>query len=245
MNTILTSTIKWLIDNSSRLAYLIPILVAYAVYRFGLKAYYKQKEYELVRTRYLENTLDELTGHVEEAISAYRNNWKSATHLLRLYKNLGTIEHHEPIDKPFIRTQAGSFKIAAAYRLGNLLGHNVDFWSMYQLLFVFIDSSIHFFYDEFIPALRLASGKRETVDRDAIVNKYDTYLERLNKESYQYYELLTGLQTISCLLEAERLTFKTLKSFSRRKDVRASIARIQSIVARISESSENLGPTRQ
>ena len=51
-------------------------------------------------------------------------------------------------------------------------------------------------------------------------------LKKYDKESYNYYALLTELETLSTFLEQERFTFKAIRGFHKKKEVQDSISRL-------------------
>jgi hypothetical protein len=55
-------------DMAELIAVLVALLGAYAAYHLGLAAYVRQKEFENVRTRYLDNGVELTCSHVDCAL---------------------------------------------------------------------------------------------------------------------------------------------------------------------------------
>lgn len=53
----------------------IPLLAAVVLYFLGKSAYFRQKEYELITKRYLEESLDAISKNVERSLALFRYNW--------------------------------------------------------------------------------------------------------------------------------------------------------------------------
>jgi hypothetical protein len=65
------------------------LLVVIFTTLLGLWAYFRQKEYELVRQRYLEEGLDVLIHHVETALSVFQYNFTHSLLVLKTFRDLG------------------------------------------------------------------------------------------------------------------------------------------------------------
>ena len=66
---------------------LTAVTPAFLAYLLGLCAYHKQKEYELVRRRYLDEGLDAYAEDVEHALSVLRQNWAHGVAIKPLLMN--------------------------------------------------------------------------------------------------------------------------------------------------------------
>jgi hypothetical protein len=54
----------------------------------GRWVYFRQKEYELVRQRYLENGIDLIVDHIASALQLFQQNWARSLLLLKIYRDL-------------------------------------------------------------------------------------------------------------------------------------------------------------
>ena len=68
---------------------LAPFGAAVAAYWLGSKAYFKQKEFELVRSRYLEGGIDRVAAQAEQALSIATHNFQHAFKILRVFRDVG------------------------------------------------------------------------------------------------------------------------------------------------------------
>ncbi len=57
------------LDISEVVKYVITIIALYIGYRLGLRAYFTQKDFELVRQRYLAEGVDEVAADIEYGLS--------------------------------------------------------------------------------------------------------------------------------------------------------------------------------
>ena len=64
------------------------LMAAYFAYWLGMKAYFRQKEYENVRTRYLECGIELVCSQIDYALGVYRHNWMLALRTLKQYRDV-------------------------------------------------------------------------------------------------------------------------------------------------------------
>jgi uncharacterized membrane-anchored protein YhcB (DUF1043 family) len=65
----------------------ITLIVGLALAYFGLRIYFRQREYELVKQRYLEQSLDVISGDLEAISSAFNHNWAHCLNILKEYRD--------------------------------------------------------------------------------------------------------------------------------------------------------------
>src|SRR6185369_6140349 len=77
------------LDINEVIKHLITIFALYIAYRLGLRAYFRQKDYELVRQRYLTEGADEVAANIEYGLSVHRNNWARGLKIIRTFRDIG------------------------------------------------------------------------------------------------------------------------------------------------------------
>ena len=123
---------------------LVPILVALVSLFVGIIIYYKQKEYELVRERYLENTIDLICSGLDHALSIFRTNYHICFGNLKTLKGLGEKCNLEFLSFEYKSYEINPLSIVASYRLNDLLDTDL-FWKLGQLTTVFVDNFNNYF----------------------------------------------------------------------------------------------------
>lgn len=213
---------------TSYVAPLIPIIVALAVYFFGKSAYFRQKEYELITKRYLEEGVDAISKDVDRSLASFRHNWWLSTVVLKHFRELGKDIRPELLD-PYIIPDTSLFELWRDYRLIELFRDDICF-KVHQSLDAFVRTSYAFFQDDLGSMVRLSvkSGNEIEVtasleQREQIVDRYFIEVEKLNQKAKRYYALLVELQNVSSLIQTERFSFKKLKKLYARSEIKRAI----------------------
>lgn len=201
-------------------------------------AYYKQKEYELIRARYLDGGLDHLSGDLENVASIFAHNWARCLDIIKSYRDVGQDFDLTQLEKGFVDLQASSLQLAALNRIVTLTD-TPEYWQLYQHATAFYTSANSTLVKEVPEAIRLAL----TTDRvggtvsQVAEHAFNVALQ-LNKQHIKYIALIQELQILSTLLESERFTLKSIKAFAKKKEVSGSAARIKSLLADIESESD-------
>lgn len=205
---------------------LVALLGAYLAYRLGLAAYFRQKEFENVRTRYLDNGVELTCSHVDYALGIFRNNW---TLMLRSLKQYRDIEGHVQFDDFLAQLREvdqGYFQIAPIYKIRALVGSHI-FWVAYQKVFAFVGTSNDFIKANYAPALKAMIERPGDPRKDAFIEDAQNKALELEKKTEIYYSVLAELQTLAEILEKENLTRQAIATFHERKDVMELVARVE------------------
>ena len=211
-----------------------PIIAAVIVYFLGRKAYYSQKEYELVASRYLEEGLDSISKNVDKSLAIFRHNWWQSTVVLKHFRDLGKDIRPELIEGPYISPDPSLFEIWRDYRLKEIVGDDI-FNKAHQSLDAFVRSSYAFFQDDIGAMLRVAieGGKELEVKtpRNEMIAEYISKVKELYQDAKRYYGLLGELQVISTIIQTERFNFRKLKQLKNRSEIQESISRLKDAFA--------------
>ena len=209
---------------------LTPLVAALLAFVLGRYVYFRQKEYELIAVRYLNEGVDAVSENIDRSLSLFRYNWWQATVLLKHFRELGKDMRPELYGNIFITPGPDIFELWRDYRLNDLLGVGVVFRARQQLD-VFTRSSYAFFQDDLATVIRLAVAGGKTLEVTAtpqeVTNKYLKELERLDEESYLYYDLLGQLQALGTILQTERFSFRQLARLRERQEVKDIVAQLE------------------
>jgi hypothetical protein len=200
------------------------LLATWAAYWFGLRAYFLQREHELVRSRYLEGTIDLLSQQVEEALAIFQHNWALALHDLKLVRDLGDQLDHTWDSPSFTHLRPELFQVAPQIRLGALIGDRV-FWEATQSLFAFVTTQNAYFERDLGAGLRLVREKKIT--GAALWERMAGHTAHLQDESHRFYEVLHCLQTLAAFIESSRLRFGDVGGLQHRQEVRDVVRRLR------------------
>ena len=205
------------------------IMAALLTAWFALTFYYRQKEYELVKQRYLDGSVDVIASEIDTSLGVFNHNWARCLNILKTYRDAGELFDTNDLDIGFIEYESVNFNQIAHYRLHALTGSQV-YWHIYQKTLAFVTNSVTLMQHE-IPDVIKAKLKTEAIDatKDIIVEDAFDRLRTLQEESHKFSFLSSELQVIATLLEQEKLSVKKIKTFNKRSEIIKSINNINSI----------------
>lgn len=202
------------------------LIAATIVAAAGLWIYFRQKEYELVKQRYLEQTLDVICSDLASLTDAFGHNWSRCLQIVRAYREVPEHLTANDVLSGFVVLNTSNFNTVAHYRLKVLLGTD-EIWSLYQLALARY-ASLNTIVVEEIPRAVAAhlSGSFEA-DSAEIVATAEKELKPMMPKSEHFAHLSSALHQISAILERERLSFSKLAKFTKRKDVEQIIGMVR------------------
>jgi hypothetical protein len=201
----------------------IIIVAAFLSYIGGVKIYFKQKEYELVRKRYLEDGLDLLSENVDQVLSIFRTHWAYSVSLLREFEALGKDTPLKSYSEKFPQFEENIFRLMPFSRLRYLINDQV-FWEAIQQLNAFVENSIAYFRIDLSNAIKFyCETDKIEISHKEIANLYLEGIVKIEKDSHNYYEVVTGLSQLSLYLEREKFSFKKLEIFRDKEDVKSIV----------------------
>ena len=196
----------------------------------GLVIYFKQKQYELVRNRYLDNGVDVLLAHVEYALGIFRHNWARSLNVLKHFRDMGADIPPDLYKSGFLELEPVAYKTAHTFFLKEITGSD-NFPNVLQLLFSFVHNSNALFNYDLCSVVRISvEGSIETkinIPKNEIVESYFTKLEELNTECNKFYIFQSVLHDISRALSQEHFSFKTIEDFRNHEVVKKSIETLE------------------
>lgn len=208
---------EWVINAASAIA------AALGAYYLGMKTYFRQKEYELVQKRYLDDGIDRVISEAEEALSVFRHNWSQSLFALKLFRDIGAQPANEHCEKTLLPLRQASPEVGPAYRLKSLVGDDI-FWEVHQMLLGAVAAANFFFIRDLGSAFRAgAEGQPLQVTREEAFNALYQECMRLRRNVEPFYKCVGALQNISKLLEGKKFSFKAIQEFKDTEVVRQSI----------------------
>ena len=231
MEEIGNSIVCWIYQHQEQIMTLVTgILVAIIAPLVGLIIYFKQKQYELVRNRYLDNGVDVLLAHVEYALGIFRHNWARSLNVLKHFREMGADIPPDLYKSGFLELEPVAYKTAHTFFLKEITGSD-NFPNVLQLLFSFVHNSNALFIYDLCSVVRISvEGSTETklnTPKSEIVEGYFTKLEELNSECNKFYIFQSVLHDISRALSREHFSFKTIEEFRNHKVVKESIETLE------------------
>jgi len=194
----------------------------------GFIAYYKQKEYELCKQRYLEEGFDVVVSVAQQALSIYNHNWARIIEILKSFRDTSPEDFDlSELEKGFIDLSESRFPLIANYRVRSITQSDT-IWNVFQLLVSFAQKGISISKKEIPLALRMKistdkiQATKEEMFEDAL-----NELQKLQDESYLYYEFLKECQKIIDLLETQKFSFKKIRKISKNPVVIEAISNLQ------------------
>ena len=129
------------------------ILAALIAVGAGIRAFYRQREYELVQKRYLEEGLDVIISTAENALFTYHHNWARCLELLKSFRDVKAMKP-EDLDVGFLQLPADRFALTANYRVNQIVDSGTV-WRVFQLIISFAQNACSVARDEIPAALKM------------------------------------------------------------------------------------------
>ena len=192
----------------------VGILLAY----FGLRLYFRQKEYEIVKQRYLEQSLDVIAGELESLSSTLNHNWARCLVLLKEYRDSPHLFEVQKLQTGFLDLHGTHFNRSAHHRLQVLSGTDV-FWRVYQLALSRHLGLNSVAANEIPHAVKAQLDGNANASVEQIVEVAMQELKPMPRESDRFAPLHSALVQLSRLLERERLSFDKVETFARKPEV--------------------------
>jgi len=187
----------------------------------GILVYFKQKEYETIKQRYLDDGLALIIRQVESSLDIYQYNWVRSINLLKTYRDLGVNTPPDLYTTAFMSINNPiSVEASRHSLLGELVGEKVYF-TVHQFLVVFLHTANHLISVDLCSAIRisLGGGKGTIASPEKI---FDTFLKELQKtqdESQLYFKYLGNLKILESLFSKTRLSYKNINKIRNKQEV--------------------------
>lgn len=206
---------------------LAPLAVAVLVAWFASRAYFRQKEFELVRDRHLEGGVDQLGGSFEYALGCIRHNYSRFLQVVKIYRDGGLAAARELAEKnPPLRIEASKIDLASAYRV-HTLTREAAFGGALGSLFALANRAENVFVNGLDVSLQ--AGETDRLPAEKADKLFDAALE-LHREAERFTTVLYRLHDLGRLLERKRLSFRELDSFAGSPEVQQIREAVRALV---------------
>ncbi len=209
------------------------VLVLVGAPLFGILVYFKQKEYETIKQRYLDDGIAVIIRQVEYSLDVFQYNWAHSIHLLRTYRDLGVNTPSELYNSGFISIDKPiSLEASRHYLLLEIIGDKV-FFNVHQLLTAFLHDADNLFKVDLCSAIRLSlEGGKGNISISPPEEIFNAFIQKLNEkhdEGQLYFALLGNLKTIESLFSNKQFSYKMLSKFRNKTEVLKSITDLKRI----------------
>jgi hypothetical protein len=193
----------------------------------GVKVFLRQKEYDLVKQRYLDGGIDVVAAHQEEVIGIFEHNWFRCLQLVKMFRDNKESFDLCQLQQGFLHLDHSKFHAISHYRIQTLLQTQV-FWEVYQLALAYAANANTKVTTEIPETIRMKLDSKElNADIKDIASQCFNDLKEMNEKSHKFAILSRELEEIAGTLQTENLTFKNVLAFHEKSAVKASIERLE------------------
>jgi hypothetical protein len=201
----------------------------------GLCIYFRQKEYELVKQRYLEGGVDIVATQLETSLGVVSHNWARCLQVCKSFRDTGEDFDVKELDRGFLVLDNSKFQHVAHHRVSSLLQSQV-IWDKFQSAMAYASSANSIITQEVPEAMRMrCTTNRTPRDHASMGQKMIEDLSRVHDKSFKFAVLVRELHALSLMLEQEKLNLKAIATFSQRVEVQQVIQRLTTQVPEASE----------
>jgi hypothetical protein len=219
--------IDWVTLTDEALRVTSSIVAGLVLAYCGLRIYFRQKEYELVKQRYLEQCLDVVAGELEEITSVFLHNWARSLELVKELRDAPENFEKAHLDQGFLPFRGSNFNQPAHHRL-RVLTESKIFWNCYQLSLA-RHMALNAIAAREIPHAisEHVSGRLPGAKASDIVETAFKELQPMMSRSNEFALLQNALQRIAAELERSRLSFGDIEKFAKRENVRQIVKELE------------------
>ena len=197
------------------------ILTAFLSYYFGAKIYFKQKEYENIRKRYLEEGFDKLISEYEFALSAYRHNWLIGLSIIQQVRDLPRETVNIKLLDQIVSLKNNVLPTISVHRLNNIVCID-DIWKRHQALFSFVQSSYNTLTCDLYAGVLAYCNDQEKYNlrKDELFKEFFEKLQEFNSKSGKHDQYLGQIKNLSTIFERNVKSNKDMRGFRNWDEVR-------------------------
>lgn len=202
------------------------VLLAYLVSFFGLRAYFKQRQADRARTRFVEEGIDAFAAGLDSLLSVQRNNWQMMLRYMKLIRDAEATVNPEEFFRSLREIDGKDFNIVSAQRVFNLLGEKI-FWIGYQKLYSFVTTRVDFIVGDFGSALKSIAASPGNPNKQEFIDEAGRKAEEMANAERQFYIFTSVVAEISALADEKIFHRKSAMRFKNLKEVRAIVDRLK------------------
>lgn len=211
------------------------ILAALLAVGGGICGFFRQKEYELVQKRYLEDGLDVVISTAVNSLNTFHHNWARCLELLKTFRDVDTMKPEE-LDVGFLQLPTDRFALIANYRVNQIVDSPVV-WQAFQLVISFAQTACSVSRDEIPAALKLKLTTSQTqASRQEMADVAMMELQDLDTKSHRFHLFIRQLQDISMLLEEQKFALNDIRALRKHPVVVGALEKLKKEYANELES---------
>lgn len=193
----------------------------------ALRVYFRQKEYELTKQRYLEQGIDVVASELEGALGIVSHNYARSLQLCKFYRDSGPKLDLKELERGFLELDSSKFHQIAHHRVSSLLQNHVV-WESFQSAMAHATTANSVITQEIPEAIRrFLEDPDRFNDRKKLSEDMVKELQETHDQGSKYANLIRELHTLSLLLEAEPLSLKAIANFSSTPEASLLIKRLR------------------
>ncbi|MFV1975519.1 MAG: hypothetical protein ACC651_07195 [Candidatus Scalindua sp.] len=193
----------------------------------ALRLYFRQKEYELIKQRYLEDAVDIVAAEVEQSLGVVRHNWARCLNIVKAFRDEKSDFDIQELEKGFQELDSSKLHRVPHHRIGNLTQSQL-IWQIYQHAIAFSANSNTVITKEIPDTIKLKlTSDRIVKETKKIVDSLFKTLKDIDAESHKYACLTRALHALGLMLETERLSFQGIMKLAERVEVKNLLARLK------------------
>lgn len=205
------------------------LIVAAIPVWFGARAFFRQKEHELVHERYLEKGFDELAATAERALNAHNCNWSYALNVLKKFRDVPNELKPVELDISCFTVVSPVFPYAAAGRVIRVTQSRA-IWEAIQLIVAFGNRSYSLCAIEIPMAINAGIEGRLKGDNKELTKEASDHLETLMTDADIYLDALGQVNVIAFEFETSRFNFKSIREFYMSEAVKNAVLKLEEFV---------------
>lgn len=193
----------------------------------ALSAYFRQKEYELTKQRYLEQGVDVVAAELEKVFGVLSHNYARCLQVCKSYRDVEDKFDLKELERGFLPFDGSKFHQIANHRISSLIGSDVV-WENFQSAMAYAVSANAMMVAEIPEAIRILSSEPiETRDRAQDFEQMITDMRTRHDGGFKYAVLVRELHALSLLLEGSKLSLKAVARFHDRQEAKDVVSRLK------------------
>jgi hypothetical protein len=222
------------------------LISAYLAYRFGIKAYRKQKSIEECRKKYVDEGLEALYDELATAYTAFRLNWQRAHQLLRLMRDWDSETFtfdKDKVENKFISYSPRNLALSCFHKVNELLGDDtLGKWSMAFFGELLMQNAIYFEQEFFINFERFLNTPNK--NRKLCKEAYDRHYKKLSEiqqEIHKKLNLLDYLGKIISCVRHKQISYETMRKLKEDQEIKNLLDAVRAEFQKIQDDEQKSG----
>lgn len=208
---------------------IVTLLTVISGSAFALWLYFRQKEYELVKQRYLDGGIDVVVAQLETSLGVVSHNYVRCLQLVKSFRDTEEYFDIKSLSEGFLPLDSSKFVQHANHRISTLLGTQLV-WCIFQSALAHATCANAQFTSEVPEAMRIKrSSSLINESESAMAETMLDDLTNLHQQGFKYAHLISELHYLGRLLETEKLSTSAVAAFQHREEVKKLIERLMKV----------------